>query len=190
MNQASRLLGCLIPLLASIGCRDLDRFNTRDGEVYCGSLVGQTAIATGFAAPEWLGTSSTSTLALTLNASELSRNGGVPAVVTSNDAAFGPCKPDSPLFDKAKVRTIAATFGDRLSVMSLSEDHEQDAVTFVDSTCSGSMVAILSLIQNGDVELRLLRPAPAADGDPEATVDTTARFGLFVLKKTKDGCGF
>jgi hypothetical protein len=190
MNPATHPIGWLLAALACLGCRDLDRFDTRNGETYCGSLVGQGDISTGFEEPGWVGTSNKPTLSLSLNTSDLFRKAGVPAMITSNDAAFGPCAPDRPLFDKAKVRTIPKSLGDRLSSMSLGEDHEQDVATFVDSTCSGSMLGILSLIQSGDVELRLLRPVPEWSGDAPAPPEATARFGLFALAKTKSGCGF
>jgi hypothetical protein len=189
MNQSTSLLGCVLLLLSSAGCRNLDRFDTQPGESYCGTLVGQQTIATGFSA-NWEGSRGISTLSLTLNTAALFTNPGVPAVISSNDKDFGPCGPNQSLFERAPMRTIGVALGDRLSALRLGEDHQEDVVTYVDSTCSGSMVAILSLLQSGDVEVRLLRPAPLADRDDGATVDTTARFGLFVLKKTKEGCGF
>jgi hypothetical protein len=190
MNPATHPIAWLLAALACLGCRDLDRFNTRNGESYCGNLVGQGTISTGFEEPGWVGTRSKPILSLSLNTGDLFREGGVPAVITSRDAAFGPCGPDRPLFDKAKVRTIPKSLGDRVSAMHLGEDHEEDVATFVDSTCSGSMVGILSLIQNGDVELRLLRPVPERAGDAPVPPDAAARFGLFALAKTKEGCGF
>jgi hypothetical protein len=180
----------MLALLLSVSCRNLDRFDTHPGESYCGSLVGQETISTGFADGWEAKTSTPSTLALTLNTTELFVAGGIPAVITSNDVSFGPCGPSQPLFDRAPARTLGKSIGDRLSAMKLGEDHQEDVVLFVDSSCSGSMVAILSLIQNGDVELRLLRPAPLAASDPAATVESTERFGLFVLTKAKEGCGF
>lgn len=192
MKQAGKWLGWVFVFLSGVGCRSLDRFNTHPGEAYCGSLIGRDHISTGFEDARWSGVDGASTLALTLDASELFKAGGVPAVVTSDDAAFGPCAPDKSLFEQAGLRTIDRALGDRLSSMRLGEDHEEDVVTFVDSSCSGSMVAILSLVQNGDVELRLLRPAAESQdsSEPPSDASGTPRFGLFVLKKTKEGCGF
>ncbi len=195
MNQASKSILWLLSLATVVSCRSLERFDARNGETYCGSLVGQGAVSTGFEQTGWEGKP---VLSLTLNTAELYKRDGVPAIMTSNDAAFGPCTP-LPLFDQAKVRTLGVALGDRLSAMRLNEDHDEDLVTYVDSTCSGSMVAILSLIRNGDVELRLLRPAPydagtagtaGTAGLAAAPADATARFGLFALSKAKNGCGF
>lgn len=191
MNQASMTFGWTVSILAGIGCHSSDRFDTRTGEMYCGSLVGQSAISTGFEELGWEGTSNKPTLALTLKTAEFYKRDGVPAVMTSNDAAFGPCKPTHALFEQAKVRTLGAALGDRLSSMRLNDDHEEDLVTYVDSTCSGSMVGILSLVKNGDVEVRLLRPAPSpATSDPALAETDKARFGLFLLSKSKTDCGF
>ena len=194
MNQASNTLGWLIPLFTLFGCHGADRFDTRNGESYCGSLVGQGTISTGFEETAWAGKGTESTLALTLSTGEFYKKDGVPAVMSSNDSAFGPCGPTQALFERAKVRTLGAALGDRLSSMQLNDDHEEDLVTYVDSTCSGSMLGILSLIKNGDVEMRLLRPAPASNAMGDSAVPPnpteTERFGLFVLRKSKSGCGF
>lgn len=186
MNQASQWLGWLLLASSTLGCRSLDRFDTQRGEAYCGSLVGRVHISTGFDDARWDGKDDQPTLGLTLSTGELFKPNGVPAIVTTNDSAFGPCAPNMPLFKQAKVRTIEKALGDRLSAMQLGEDHDEDVVTIIDSSCSGSMVAILSLIQNGDIELRLLRPAANSSS---AALDAE-RFGLFVLKKSKKGCGF
>lgn len=170
-----------------LGCKSMDRFDTRKGETYCGSLVGQGVISAGFEEPEWLGSGTQQTLELSLNTAELAAKDGVPAIITSHDATFGPCAP-RPLFERAKVRTLGAVLGDRLGAVQLNDDHEEDVVSLVDSTCSGSMVGILSLIKNGEVEMRLLRPAPENAADVNPTAESTTRFGLFTLRKTAEGC--
>lgn len=176
-------------LAASSACRDIDRFDTRDGETYCGSLFGYGDISTGFER-QWVGDANRFTLSAKLSTSEMFKAGGVPAILQSNDADFGPCGPDRPLFDRAEVRVLDKALGDRLGAMQLAEDHIADLVTYVDSTCSGSMVSVLSLIQTGSLEVRLLRPAPTSGSDTATTADAIPRFGLFVLKKAKSGCGF
>jgi hypothetical protein len=173
-----------------VGCKNLDRFDTHTGEAYCGSLVGQRELAMGFDEPGWKGSAEHHTLALTLKTGDLFKAGGVPAVLDSNDAEFGPCGNGTPLFKQSPVRTIDKALGDRLSSIHLDEDHVEDVITFVDSNCSGSMVGVLSLVEGGTVELRLLRPAPLPVADAVSTNETTARFGLFVLTKRSNDCGF
>ncbi|HEY5956384.1 MAG TPA: hypothetical protein VIV60_07530 [Polyangiaceae bacterium] len=182
--------GLLLLWFGVTGCKNLERFDTHSNESYCGTLVGQQEISMGFGEPGWNGSVDHPTLALTLNTSDLFKAGGVPAVIDSNDAEFGPCGNGTPLFKQASVRTIDKAIGDRLGSMHLDEDHVEDVMTFVDSSCSGSMVGLLSLIQGGSVELRLLRPAPPIVDPESATSETTPRFGLFVLNKRSGGCGF
>lgn len=164
----------LLAGLVVSGCRDLEKFDTRKGEIYCGTMVAPSEASEGFdfgrspAAPLYL------SMTLDMNSLE-----SIPGRVRSNDADFGPCKPRA-MFDNAPLRILRSALGDKLGSLDLSEDHEQDLVAYIDSTCSGSMVAIVSLIQNGQVELRLLRPAPAAANVPSAD---QARFGIFALAK-------
>lgn len=196
MRKHLNRVGCGLALFSTLSCHGVDRFDTRNGEVYCGKLVGQRVISLGFEEPGWSGSANEDTLELAkLRTGELFKGNGIAAEVSSNDAAFGPCASEQkPLFERAKLRTIGQTLGDRLSAMQLGEDHDEDFVTFIDSTCSGSMVAILSLIQDGKVELRLLRPAKAANLDalqPTAlNPDQVERFGLFQFTKSKEGCEF
>lgn len=197
MNKPLRRLVCGLALLTLPSCHGVDQFDTRNGEVYCGKLIGQRVISLGFEESGWIGSESENTVEIAnLRTGELFKSDGVPAQVRSNDASFGPCASEQkPLFDRAQLRTIGQTLGDRLSAMQLGEDHDEDFVTFIDSTCSGSMVAILSLVQDGKVELRLLRPAkatPKSDAEQplEPNPEQTQRFGLFQLKKSKEGCGF
>jgi hypothetical protein len=58
------------------------------------------------------------------------------------------------------------------------------------------MVAVVSLLRKGDVELRLFKPAPLppprVPTDPESMVPADQRpgYGLFYLKRRDEGCGF
>ena len=49
------------------------------------------------------------------------------------------------------------------------------------------MMAVVSLMHSGDVEVRLFKPAPATDKDDPATAPG---FGLFTLqRKSTEACG-
>lgn len=164
----------LLAALVGTGCRDLEKFDTGKGEIYCGTMVAPSEASEGFdfgrspAAPLYL--------SMTLRMDSLE---SIPGKVRSNDADFGPCKPRA-MFENAPLRILRKALGDKLSNLNMSDDHEQDLVAYIDSTCSGSMVAIVSLIQNGQVELRLLRPAPDI---ANAAVADQARFGIFSMTK-------
>lgn len=192
MNRAKVLFQCLLAALVGSSCRSVDRFDTHEGEAYCGRLLGHDDLSLGFEAASWTGSAEQATITIeSLRTAQLFDQDGQVALLTSHDANYGPCSAEQqPLFARAPLRTIGKAQGDRLSSMRLSEDHEGDYVTFVDSTCSGSMVAILSLIQDGTLELRLLRPAPAKDLNASVPVapDKTPRFGLFQLTRQKQDC--
>lgn len=192
MNRAKVLFQCLLAALIGSSCRSVDRFDTHDDEAYCGRLLGQDDLSLGFEAASWTGSGEQATITIeALRTAQLFDQNGKVALLTTHDANYGPCSAElQPLFARAPIRTIGKAQGDRLANLQISEDHEGDYVTFVDSSCSGSMVAILSLIQDGTLELRLLRPAPAKDLDASvpATPDNTPRFGLFQLTKQKQGC--
>ncbi|MGC4066152.1 MAG: hypothetical protein QM784_16215 [Polyangiaceae bacterium] len=161
------------------GCKNLDRFDTRKGESFCGGL---SAASDGF--EYWTAQTSELKVALTLDTGKLD---SIPGKLRSNDADFGPCKPHA-LFEDAPIRVVRKALGDRIAEIRLGDDHEEEVIAFVDSTCSGSMVAILSLVQDGSAELRLLRPAP----EIETPVTDQPRFGVFGLEKvSNDGsCDF
>jgi hypothetical protein len=152
--------------------------------VYCGGLVSEQFASEGFDA--WIGKDQSLKLSHTLDTDHLD---DLPGTLRSNDADFGPCAP-LPLFKDAPLRVIQSARGDRIANLRLGEDHEEEILAFVDSTCSGSMLTILSLVQDGSTELRLLRPAP----DVRVPVTAQPRFGVFTLSKTsvteQSGCDF
>jgi hypothetical protein len=166
------------------GCKNLDKFNTEENEAYCGSLVSPADASEGF--DYWTTQHQELKLAVTLNTDRLD---DLPGNLRSNDADFGPCAPQ-PLFDDAPLRVIKKALGDRIASIRLGDDHEDEILAYVDSTCSGTMFAILSLVQNGTTELRLLRPAP----EVLTPVADQPRFGVFQLSKrnttTNSACSF
>ena len=107
--------------------------------------------------------------------------------LTSNDAGHGICG-DSPLFDEAPLRAIPELLHDALSQLEFGQGHEHDLLAWVDSTCKGTMLVVVSLLSNGAVEVRLFKPAP--DLPPMTDQADLAGFGLFYLQRHQDGCGF
>jgi hypothetical protein len=174
-------LGALA-LSGLVSCRDLSRFDTEGAAAYCGGIVGTPPFNGGFipsGAPPNL------SLRLRLDTSSLTSR---PGSLASNDAANGFCKP-APLFDEAPLRTIPEILHDALSQADLGEGRQHTFFAWVDSTCGTSMVAVVSLLTNGAVEVRLLRPGPDL---PPMSVDEGdgAGFALFYLQRSETGCGF
>ena len=54
--------------------------------------------------------------------------------------------------------------------------------------CEGPMLAVVSLLRNDEVEVRLMKPPAAPTGS--ATEPPPAGFALFQLTRHKSDCGF
>jgi hypothetical protein len=109
----------------------------------------------------------------------------------SDDAALGLCSPTGdgqPLFTGSPLRGIPQLDHDALATLTFGEGHDEDFFAWVDSSCQGTMLAVVSLLRKGDVELRLFKPAalPPADAGP----DQRPGFALFYLTRNEKGCGF
>jgi len=171
-------------VLAAAGCRSLDRFDTSGQAAYCGSIVGTKGLFQDGFIPE--NTPPDLQLHLELDVDNLTTR---PGQLTSNDQTFGLCRADGqPLFFEAPLRAIEEIFHDDLSQMEFGEGHQHDFVAWVDSSCQGTMVAIVSLLTNGEVEVRLMKPA----ADPPAGASAAERpgFAKFSLRKSETGCTF
>jgi hypothetical protein len=156
-----------LPLLA-LGCRDLDRFDTGESGAYCGSIIDSDFTRAGFAAG--LG------LRLTLDMDALDV---APGTLSTNDAAPpGPCSP-LPEFDRAPLRVTPELFADPLSQLEFGPTRHHNFMSWVDSSCQPSALAVVSLMHTGQVEVRLLRRGTGLTG--EASPD---QFGVFLLERT------
>ena len=181
----------LLPLCAAaaLSCTSLDGFNSKPNEAYCGP-IGQAVFHDGFVKEG----SPDLNLALTMNTSKLS---SVPGTLTSDDLQ-GICgTPETPqvLFLDAPVRAIPALDRDVLSALTFGEGHDHDFFAWVDSTCQGTMLAVVSLMKNNYIELRLFKPAPSRPSD--APPAERPGFALFQLNPKplykpldEGGCGF
>jgi hypothetical protein len=177
-RRASALAATLAAL--SVGCRTLERFDTEPGAAYCGALVGSPLVTDGFlvdGAPPRLEAS------LTLDTSQL---GGSFGTLGTNDTD-GLCAPRAE-FERSALRAVAEVQQDQLYFLDFGEGRDQNVVAWVDSSCLGTLVAVVSLMRNDDVELRLLKPRPAASETTSAA--ERPGFALFQLQKQSAGCGF
>jgi hypothetical protein len=166
-------------LVASAGaCQDLERFDTGVSGAYCGTIIDSNFTRAGFAAG--LG------LRLTLDIDALAY---APGTLSTNDTAGGPCSPE---FRDAPLRVTPELFSDPLSQLEFGQSRDHNFMAWVDSTCQGSALAVVSLMHTGQVEVRLLRrgslpgSAPGEAGVPAAAVPD--EFGVFQLERTD--CAF
>jgi hypothetical protein len=165
--------------LACAGCRDLSRFDSKPGAAYCGAIIGTPEFQDGLlpAGPPNL------TLKLTLDTAKLNSE---PGILSSNDEANGLCSSTGdPLFQDAPLRAIPQIDHDVLATMSFGEGHDQDFFAWVDSRCQGTILSLVSLMRNDQVEVRLFKPGPIHATGPERS-----GFALFPLTAQPHGCGF
>ncbi len=102
-----------------------------------------------------------------------------PGLLSSGDAKDGMCAPLR-LFDKdTPLRAIPEVDHDVLSALTFGEGHLHDFFAWVDSTCQGTMLAVVSLMKNNQVEVRLFKPARVPP--PNATSFDKPGFAVFHL---------
>lgn len=163
-------------LLCGGGCRDLDRFDTGPDEAYCGEVIAAPFTRAGFARRL--------RLELQLELSELHT---VPGRISSDDADSGPCQPRA-LFEQAPLRFPQKLEADALSTLQFGQSREHNFLSWVTSSCRGTYLAVVSLMHDGNVEVRLMKGDVAAEGPqpgssvehapPAATIDAGSDAGL------------
>jgi hypothetical protein len=175
-----RLLGAAALALSasSLGCEDLSRFSTTGDEAYCGAVVVGSAFREGLG-PDV-------SMSLTLDATHLDGPGSPGAITTSEPSGDG--GPKMLLFDAAPLRVIAPLEQDPLSHLLFGDGRVRNAMYAVSpkDPKQGSMIAVVSLLNDETVEVRLLRPGAASGKDP----DQSQIYGLFSLARHSSGCGF
>jgi len=190
--------GCVLACAGLlVSCHSLDGFSTKPGYAYCGTIVGTQALdfQAGFVPA---GQPPQLEVALTLDTEKLT---SIPGILTSNDANFGLCSATGQaLFQDAPLRAIPEVDHDALSTLTFGEGHVHDFFAWVDSSCQGTLVAVVSLLKNNQVELRLFKPM--RNPPPDAGPAETPGFALFSLtahkravtgesaQAFKESCGF
>lgn len=171
---SAALLGSLV-----CSCQTLSRFDTKNGAAYCGSIVSAPFVRTLESEGGFQGNLR---LRLELDTDHLSTT---PGKLTTDDAADGPCAPQA-TFDGAGLRVTQEFVHDALSTMTFEDGQIQNVVAWVDSTCRGPMLAVVSLLKSNRVDVRLLKPSAAV---PAGTAKQDA-FSLFSLDRHDSGCGY
>lgn len=149
--------------LALVACKDVTSFTTDPDDHYEGSVVESDFVRAGIAE----GTR----LCLTLDAQKLQES---PGAITTSDRRFA----------ATPLRPIPQAFHDSISTLSFGEGRTQNLM-YVASESGGDVLVVVSLMQGGDVEVRLLRGAPGSSSDAGAPSQV---FGVFTLTRTKGAC--
>lgn len=164
-------LGCAA--VAAAGCRDLSGFSTH-GDSFAGPVLGANFVLAGV--------DPSTSLCLTLDTDHLQ---DAPGNVSTTDGHL----------QSVPLRPIPQLWQDPLSTLSFGDGRLKNLVYVVTPTTPfadgnvGDVLAVVSLMQSGDVEVRLMRgaPAPAADGGTAAAGNL---FAVFTLARQSGPCSY
>ena len=151
-----------LALLQATSCKDVSDYSTAADESYCGSVIQGPFVRTGLEPDVQM--------RLRFDGDALTT---APGVITTSDGL---------LHDDA-LGVVPQVFNDPLSTLQFGEGRRRNLLyTAIPHDGTPSLLVVLSLMDSGDVEVRLLR-GPAGDGGP-ATI-----FCIFPLQRRKGTCG-
>ena len=180
-------------LLCALGCQSQREFDLEPTESYCGPITSADFLRRPI---------------------DETRDGGAPSgagfrdderielhAYSSRQAACpaGRLTSTSRLLDDAELRPVEVLAHDPLSELQFGDGRVENEIYFVRTTRGRDLLAVLSLMSDGAVELRLLGAAqtdeggalPACPDSPDAGVDSlpqTPLFALFHLRRDRAGC--
>jgi hypothetical protein len=162
--------------VALLGCADNARWSTSAGESFCGAVTSASFVRAGI--PE--GTM----MRLELDAERLQ---SAPGRLWTTAFVSGE------RLTASELRVIPQLLHDPLSTLNFGEGRVKNAMAIADlptiepGRSATQLTVILSLLQSGDVEVRLIRGAsPGTAPGPEAAGQL---FGVFHLQRQKGDCG-
>jgi hypothetical protein len=174
-SQKAKAALLVASVAGTLSCRDLSGFSTGSGS-FEGEIVGADFVRWGIGATTDGGAATR--LCLTLDANHLQ---DTPGALSTSDG----------LFHAAPMRTIPQIWQDPLSTLSFGEGRLKNLVYVVNATSplpegGNDVFAVVSLMQSGNVEVRLLRGAPPPDG----SVPTDHLFAVFELQRQSTPCSY
>jgi hypothetical protein len=150
------------------GCRDTSRFSTNGGK-FEGTIVQGRFVRAGLA--------DDTRMCMTLDVDHLQ---DAPGFLSSSNG----------LFSQAALRPIPQLWHDPLSTLSFGEGRVANLLYAATPMAGGAdVLVVVSLMQSGGLEVRLLRGAPG--GQDSSDVDGGVNepiFGVFVLSKQQGPC--
>jgi hypothetical protein len=158
---------------ALAACTNLSGFTTA-GSSYQGQVVAADFVLTGIG--------SSTSLCLTLDTNHLQ---DTPGAVWTSDG----------MFHETPMRSIPQIWFDPLSTFNFGEGRLKNLMYVASATTpfadGGSDVfVVVSLMQSGDIEVRLLRGAPVLAPDGSAAQPTSNIFAVFSLSRQSGPCSF
>ena len=162
----------VVAALAGVACSDISRFSTEPGKnAYCGKVTDASFVRAGVPT----GTR----MRLDLDADALQ---SAPGQLWTDELSPGAS------FTGAQLLAIPQLANDPLSTLSFGEGRVKNALAL--TMLGGAQVfVVLSLMQDGDVEVRLIR-GTAPDSVPAGAPPTPSQiFGVFHLHREDGDCG-
>jgi hypothetical protein len=163
---------CVASLAMIMGCRDVSRFSSKPGDHYEGDVVKGSFVRSGIAED--------AKMCVTLDAEHLQ---DAPGTITTSDGRFR----------ATTLRPIPQVWHDPLSTFAFGDGRRQNllyvATPVTDAGDPQDVMVVLSLMEEGGIEVRLLRGAPVADAAP-ASAETQPMFGVFPLERRGGACTF
>jgi hypothetical protein len=176
--------GRLLPLpivCIALSCTDLEHFSTGQADAYCGAIT----LGGNFR----MGLSPRVQMRLKLEASALD-GPGVPGTIST----FEMTSPEHErrLLTDAELRRLPAMAHDPLSRPDFGDGRIRNWIFAVSPTDpeAESLISVLSLRADDTVEVRLLRPGKAPQGDEVVAEGRRPLFGIFSLSRQVGTCGF
>ena len=161
MRRSLAIPGLL--LTAAVACQDVGEYSTAMGECYKGEIIASGFVRKGF------GTGVTLTLSVDTNA--LGRGDPAAGYLSTSDGTFR----DAP------VSQMEPLSHDSLSLFQFPGGRVQNYLAHATPVSGQSALVVISLMENEDVEVRVLRPAGQGDDS------SPALFGVFHTVLV-DGC--
>ena len=92
------------------------------------------------------------------------------------------------------MRAIPELPNDQLWLLDFGEGRDKNLLYVVEPSAPAggpSLNAVVSLLNDGNTEVRLFRSAPKVDGGPAPVQDGEVRFGVFApLRRDREACKF
>lgn len=173
MARLAPLVTLAALLATAMGCKSVTRFSSNEGDHFEGDVVKGSFVRAGVAED--------ARMCVILDANHLQDS---PGTLSTSDGRFK----GSPL------RPIPQIWHDPLSTMSFGNGRVQNLVYVATPTAPAGdtqdVMVFMSLMDEGGIEVRLVRGAPQVDGGPIAQGQASPMFGIFTLDRRDGACAF
>ena len=170
MRHAVLGLAAVFALACLAGCRDLSAFSTTNGDRFENPVVDAGFVLAGLQ-PD-------TTLCLTLDTDHLQ---DTPGAISTDDG----------LFHRVPLRPIPQIWHDPLSTLSFGEGRLKNLIYVATSSTGDDVFVVVSLMQSGEIQVRLLRGAPSLPAEAGGTATSGGNlFAVFDLTRKSGPCSY